>query len=189
MHLRQEPGRPGQGGIRVGVSACLLGQHVRYDGGHKKDSFVTGPLARFVDFVPVCPEVEAGFGTPKQTTMFYVWKIFYYSLFGLIVAASFTRGLEFNDIGGWWHEPILYQKLMVWTVLVEILGLAAELGVEIDDFIPVDANIERGHFHFGGRNYHTRDILQAFLPLAAHLQRDIALLTEIRDLLKQQRAS
>ena len=60
--------------------------------------------------------VEAGFGTPKQTAMFYVWKIFFYALFGLIVAASFTAGLEFNDIGGWWDEPILYQKLMVWTV-------------------------------------------------------------------------
>ncbi|MGA0397976.1 MAG: DUF3556 domain-containing protein, partial [Ilumatobacteraceae bacterium] len=67
--------------------------------------------------------VEAGFGTPKQTAMFYVWKIFFYALFGLIVAASFTAGLEFNDIGGWWDEPILYQKLMIWTVLMEILGL------------------------------------------------------------------
>ena len=80
--------------------------------------------------------VEAGFGTPKQTAMFYVWKIFYYSLFGLIVAASFTRGLEFNDIGGWWHEPILYQKLMVWTVLVEILGLAATCGPMAFHFDP-----------------------------------------------------
>ncbi|MFZ9628383.1 MAG: DUF3556 domain-containing protein [Ilumatobacteraceae bacterium] len=80
--------------------------------------------------------VEAGFGTPKQTVTFYVWKIFYYSLFGLIVAASFTRGLEFNDIGGWWHEPILYQKLMVWTVLVEILGLAATCGPMAFHFDP-----------------------------------------------------
>ena len=53
--------------IRVGVSKCLLGQHVRYDGGHKKDSFVTGLLARFVAFVPVCPEVEVGMGTPRES--------------------------------------------------------------------------------------------------------------------------
>ena len=52
--------------IRVGVSTCLLGQHVRFDGGHKKDDFVTGPLARFVAFVPVCPEVEVGMGTPRE---------------------------------------------------------------------------------------------------------------------------
>lgn len=80
--------------------------------------------------------VEAGFGTPKQTAMFYVWKIFFYALFGLIVAGAFTAGLEFNDIGGWWDEPILYQKLMVWTVLMEILGLAATCGPMAFHFDP-----------------------------------------------------
>ena len=52
--------------IRVGISACLLGDEVRYDGGHKRDSFLTDILGRFVEFVPVCPEVEAGFGTPRE---------------------------------------------------------------------------------------------------------------------------
>jgi hypothetical protein len=72
--------------------------------------------------------VESGFGTPKQTGVFYAWKIFFYALFGLIIAGAFTAGLEFNDIGGWWDEPILYQKLMVWTILLEVLGLAATCG-------------------------------------------------------------
>lgn len=58
---------PGIGEIRVGVSSCLLGRNVRYDGGHKMDPFVTGPLARFVAFVPVCPEVEVGMGTPRES--------------------------------------------------------------------------------------------------------------------------
>ena len=52
--------------IRVGISACLLGEEVRFDGGHKRDSFLTDVLSRFVEFVPVCPEVEAGFGTPRE---------------------------------------------------------------------------------------------------------------------------
>jgi uncharacterized protein YbbK (DUF523 family) len=52
--------------LRVGISSCLLGQNVRYDGGHKRDELVTGPLARFVTFVPVCPEVEVGMGTPRE---------------------------------------------------------------------------------------------------------------------------
>ena len=52
--------------IRVGISACLLGDEVRYDGGHKRDSFLTDVLSCFVEFVPVCPEVEAGFGTPRE---------------------------------------------------------------------------------------------------------------------------
>jgi hypothetical protein len=80
--------------------------------------------------------VHAGFGTPKQTVTFYVWKIFFYALFGLIIAGAFTAGLEFNDIGGWWDEPILYQKLMIWTVLLEILGLAATCGPMAFHFDP-----------------------------------------------------
>jgi uncharacterized protein YbgA (DUF1722 family)/uncharacterized protein YbbK (DUF523 family) len=51
--------------IRIGISACLLGENVRYDGGHKRDAFLTGALARFVTFVPVCPEVEVGMGVPR----------------------------------------------------------------------------------------------------------------------------
>lgn len=53
--------------IRIGVSSCLLGQKVRYDGGHKRDSFIADLLARFVEFVPVCPEMEIGLGTPRDS--------------------------------------------------------------------------------------------------------------------------
>ena len=52
--------------IRIGISACLLGQQVRFDGGHKRDAFLTETFARFVEWVPVCPEVECGFGTPRE---------------------------------------------------------------------------------------------------------------------------
>ena len=51
--------------IRLGVSSCLLGREVRFDGGHKHDRFLTGMLGAFVEWVPVCPEVEAGLGTPR----------------------------------------------------------------------------------------------------------------------------
>lgn len=53
--------------IRVGVSACLLGERVRHDGGHKKDPFLTDTLGPFVEWVPVCPEVEIGLGVPRDT--------------------------------------------------------------------------------------------------------------------------
>jgi len=53
--------------VRVGVSACLLGQRVRYDGGHKLDRRVAGPLGRLFEWVPVCPEVELGLGVPRET--------------------------------------------------------------------------------------------------------------------------
>jgi len=52
--------------MRVGVSRCLLGDKVRFDGGHKRDRFLTDVLGRYVEWVPVCPEVEAGFGTPRE---------------------------------------------------------------------------------------------------------------------------
>jgi uncharacterized protein YbbK (DUF523 family)/uncharacterized protein YbgA (DUF1722 family) len=53
--------------IRIGVSACLLGEQVRFDGGHKRNDFVRGPLADYVSFVAVCPEVDIGLGTPRET--------------------------------------------------------------------------------------------------------------------------
>jgi uncharacterized protein YbgA (DUF1722 family)/uncharacterized protein YbbK (DUF523 family) len=53
--------------IRVGISACLLGQEVRFDGGHKRDRFLTDILGPHVEWVPVCPEVEMGLGTPRET--------------------------------------------------------------------------------------------------------------------------
>ena len=55
------------GRIRIGVSACLLGDEVRYDGGHKRDTFLTEILGPLVEWVRVCPEVEAGLGTPRES--------------------------------------------------------------------------------------------------------------------------
>jgi len=51
--------------IRLGISACLLGQRVRYDGGHKRNRFIAGTFARYFEFVPVCPEVAIGLGVPR----------------------------------------------------------------------------------------------------------------------------
>jgi len=52
--------------MRLGISTCLLGLPVRYDGGHKLDHYLRDTLGRYVDFVPVCPEVECGFGVPRE---------------------------------------------------------------------------------------------------------------------------
>jgi uncharacterized protein YbgA (DUF1722 family)/uncharacterized protein YbbK (DUF523 family) len=53
--------------IRLGISTCLLGEPVRYDGGHKLDRFLVNTLGRFVDWEPVCPEVEMGLPTPRES--------------------------------------------------------------------------------------------------------------------------
>jgi uncharacterized protein YbbK (DUF523 family)/uncharacterized protein YbgA (DUF1722 family) len=57
---------PDDAPIRIGVSSCLLGREVRWDGGHMRDRFLTDVLARFVEWVPVCPELELGLGVPRE---------------------------------------------------------------------------------------------------------------------------
>jgi uncharacterized protein YbgA (DUF1722 family)/uncharacterized protein YbbK (DUF523 family) len=52
--------------IKLGISACLLGENVRYDGGHKLDRFLTDTLGQYVEYVPVCPEVECGLTIPRE---------------------------------------------------------------------------------------------------------------------------
>jgi len=53
--------------IRIGISSCLLGETVRFDGGHKRDAFLSDRFGPFVEWVPVCPEVECGLGTPRES--------------------------------------------------------------------------------------------------------------------------
>ena len=59
--MSHDGGRP-----RVGISRCLLGDEVRYDGGHKRDALLISTLGALVEWVPVCPEVEVGMGTPRE---------------------------------------------------------------------------------------------------------------------------
>ncbi|MBI5905919.1 MAG: DUF523 domain-containing protein [Deltaproteobacteria bacterium] len=58
--------RPAIPAVRILVSACLLGEKVRYDGGHKRDAFLADTLGKSVEFVPVCPEVECGLPVPRE---------------------------------------------------------------------------------------------------------------------------
>jgi len=51
--------------IRVAISSCLLGEEVRYDGGHKHNGYITGTLARYFEMIPFCPEVAIGLGVPR----------------------------------------------------------------------------------------------------------------------------
>ena len=52
--------------VRILVSACLLGEKVRYDGGHKRDLFLIGTLGPFVEWVRICPEVDCGLPVPRE---------------------------------------------------------------------------------------------------------------------------
>jgi len=53
--------------IKLGVSACLLGENVRYNGGHKLDRFLTGTLGQYVEYISLCPEVESGLPVPRES--------------------------------------------------------------------------------------------------------------------------
>lgn len=53
--------------IQLGISACLMGQNVRYDGGHKRFAYCTNELVNYFDFIHVCPEMAIGMGTPRKT--------------------------------------------------------------------------------------------------------------------------
>lgn len=53
--------------VRIGISSCLLGEAVRYDGGHKLNRFLADTLGQYVEYVPVCPEVECGLGIPRES--------------------------------------------------------------------------------------------------------------------------
>ena len=64
---QQTPEEPAAVKIPVGISACVLGQEVRYNGDHKLDRFIRDTLGTYVRFVPVCPEVEIGLGIPRET--------------------------------------------------------------------------------------------------------------------------
>ena len=53
--------------IKIGVSTCLLGEKVRYDGGHKLDRYITDTLGHYFEWLPVCPEVEYGLPVPRES--------------------------------------------------------------------------------------------------------------------------
>ncbi len=58
--------RKSDAAIRIGISTCLLGKKVRFDGGHKHDRFITDILGEYFEFVPVCPEIDVGMGVPRE---------------------------------------------------------------------------------------------------------------------------
>ncbi len=67
MNINRERTKIMENRVKLGISSCLLGENVRWNGGHKLDHFLRDTLGQYVEYVPVCPEVEAGFGIPRET--------------------------------------------------------------------------------------------------------------------------
>ncbi len=82
---------------------------------------------------------EYGFGAPKITGLIYVLKLVFFYVLGGVLVATLTSGLDPLGPAGWWNEPIVYQKLVLWTVLLECLGLAGSWGPLAGHFKPFTA--------------------------------------------------
>lgn len=89
--------------------------------------------------------VEYGFGAPKITAVIYIVKlVFFYALGGVLVA-TLTSGIDPFDPAAWWDEPLVWQKLVLWTVLLECIGIAGSWGPLAGHFKPFTA----GFRHYG----------------------------------------
>ncbi|MBF6547890.1 DUF3556 domain-containing protein [Nocardia brasiliensis] len=79
---------------------------------------------------------EVGFGTPVALHLFYVGKIFLYILGGWLVVLT-TAGIDgFTAVGDWWSEPIVFQKVVLYTLLFEVVGLGCGFGPLNNRFLP-----------------------------------------------------
>jgi len=80
--------------------------------------------------------VEYGFGTPKMTHVVYIAKLLFLYTTGGFLVSSLTSGLSPVDVSSWWTEPIFYQKLVLWTVLIESIGAGGSWGPLAGHFKP-----------------------------------------------------
>ena len=80
---------------------------------------------------------EYGFGAPKITAVIYIAKLLFFYVLGGVLVATLTSGLDPLHPAAWWNEPIVYQKAVIWTVLLECLGLAGSWGPLAGHFKPM----------------------------------------------------
>jgi uncharacterized membrane protein YkgB len=86
--------------------------------------------------------VENGFGTPKMVHTIYILKLLFLYILGGVVVATWTSGLPpFWDVGGWWDQPIVYEKAVLWTVLLETVGVAGSWGPLAGKFKPMTGGV------------------------------------------------
>ena len=79
--------------IPIGISACLLGENVRFDGGHKHDAYLTDTLGPYFEYVPVCPEVGCGLPVPREA-MHLVGTPEHNRLIGIKTGTDFTEAMQ-----------------------------------------------------------------------------------------------
>jgi len=86
--------------------------------------------------------VENGFGTPRMIHTVYIFKLLFFYVLGGVAIATWTSGLPpFWDVGGWWNQPVVYEKAILWTVLLETIGIAGSWGPLAGKFKPMTGGI------------------------------------------------
>src|SRR4051794_5015895 len=84
---------------------------------------------------------EYGFGAPKITAVIYIVKLLFFYVLGGVLVATLTSGLDPLHPAVWWNEPIVYQKAVIWTVLLECLGVAGSWGPLAGHFKPMTGGL------------------------------------------------
>ncbi|TCN58480.1 transmembrane protein DUF3556 [Rhodococcus sp. SMB37] len=100
------------------------------------DTFLDRPLLDRLR-VTATHWVDYGFGTPKMVHTIYIVKLLVLYVGAGTAIATLTSGLEWFDVASWWNEPIVYQKLVLWTALLETLGVAGSWGPLAGHFKPM----------------------------------------------------
>lgn len=110
------------------------------------DTFLTKPLMERMRILAL-DWAENGFGSPKMVHTIYILKVFVFFAIGGLTIATFTSGLPpFWHVSEWWNEPIVYQKVILWVVLLESLNVAGSWGPLAGKVKPMT-----GGFHFWAR--------------------------------------
>jgi hypothetical protein len=105
------------------------------------DTFLQQPLMQRMKVLAV-NWVEHGFGTPKMVHTIYIVKLLvFYILGGAVVATATSRLPAFWHVGRWWNQPIVYEKAVLWTVLLETIGVAGSWGPLAGKFKPMTGGI------------------------------------------------
>ncbi|WP_081706071.1 DUF3556 domain-containing protein [Nocardia sp. CNY236] len=86
--------------------------------------------------------VEYGFGTPRMVHTIYLLKMVFVTVLSGVALATWTSGVgPFWDVAAWWNQPVVYQKLVIWIVLLEALGVAGSWGPLAGKFKPMTGGI------------------------------------------------
>ena len=91
------------------------------------DTFMQKPLMERMRILAT-DWVDNGFGSPKMVHTIYIAKLVFFYVLGGILVATLTSGLPFLHVSQWWNQPIVYEKAVLWTVLLELIGVAGSWG-------------------------------------------------------------